>query len=169
MFKWVGDGEMVSRLDWQERKDPEEQSWKGIVNDIANEVASLKMLTSLCFYFPTVDSLTTFIASWNDIIPVGIGEVLQQATAFELIGHCNVQSLSDFGMTNMKSLEVCVIEECNDMRSIVDGCNNVVGSVFPRGVGDGMERRRPVGNGDVVIWGGRTGRRNGVAITMDGS
>ncbi|XP_057497685.1 disease resistance protein RPS2-like [Actinidia eriantha] len=145
--------------------DPREQSWHGIVKDIAKEVASLKILSTLQFYFPDVDSLATFIRSWSGktltsfkvlvgyhgvdheyglnrsvcseerllrycageegIIPHEIGEVLKQATTFELIGHRNAQSLSSFGMANMKSLEVCVIEECHQMGSIVDG------TVFP--------------------------------------
>ncbi|PSS24004.1 Disease resistance protein [Actinidia chinensis var. chinensis] len=141
--------------------DHREQSWQGIVKDIAKEVASLKILSTLQFYFPGVDSLATFIESWSgktltsfkvlvgyheadheyglnrsvcseerllrycagkeDIIPHEIGEVLKQATTFELIGHRNVQSLSDFGMANMKSLEVCVIEKCHQLNCIWRG------------------------------------------------
>ncbi|KAL7243134.1 hypothetical protein ACSBR1_015535 [Camellia fascicularis] len=146
---------------------PTEQTWSGIVNDIAEEVASLKVLTTLCFHFPDVKNLATFITSWSgktftsykllvgnhetnkddssvdsaerllrysagQNIPGEIKTVLNQATAFELIGHENVLSLSDFDMENMKSLKVCVIEECEKMESIVIvDSNRVVGTAFP--------------------------------------
>ncbi|CAL5411731.1 unnamed protein product [Camellia sinensis] len=147
---------------------PMEQTWRSIVNDIAKEVASLEVLTTLCFHFPDVESLKTFIKLWsgktftsykllvgyhgtnNDDglncsvdsterllrysagqnIPDEIRTVLKQATTFELIGHKSVPSLSDFDMENMKSLKVCVIEECENMESIVDS-NKVVGTAFP--------------------------------------
>ncbi|KAL7243143.1 hypothetical protein ACSBR1_015544 [Camellia fascicularis] len=146
---------------------PMEQTWRSIVDDIAKEVASLEVLTTLCFHFPDVESLATFITSWsgktftsykllvgyhgtnNDDglnssvdstkrllrysagqnIPEEIRTVLKEATAFELIGHKSVPSLSDFGMENMESLKVCAIEECENMKSIVDN-NKVVGTAF---------------------------------------
>ncbi|GAB4859122.1 hypothetical protein Ancab_010587 [Ancistrocladus abbreviatus] len=148
--------------------DPKESSWNDIAIGVAAEMAKLTSLTTLSFYFPTVECLEAFTGGsnpWNKRIDdvhncfrsfkiiVGfyetnhrhdiditrlsaprhlrycaggdtlqlqvIREVLKQACAFELIGHQNVTSLSDFGMDEMKCLEVCTIQECHEMRRIV--------------------------------------------------
>lgn len=61
--------------------------------------------------------------------PQEITYLLKQASAFELIGHHSVKSLSDFGMENMVSLEFCLIAICNEMTNIVDGARG--NKVFP--------------------------------------
>lgn len=52
-----------------------------------------------------------------------VGEVLRQASSFELAGHCGVRSLSDFDLENTGTLKVCVVECCNNMLSVVDVSN----------------------------------------------
>ncbi|WRX22080.1 NB-ARC - like 10 [Theobroma cacao] len=46
--------------------------------------------------------------------------VLKQAKAFELIGHQTASSLSVFPADKLQGLEACIIEECNEMESIID-------------------------------------------------
>ncbi|KAA8535587.1 hypothetical protein F0562_030590 [Nyssa sinensis] len=67
--------------------------------------------------------------SAGDSTPAAIGEVLKQSCVFELIGHQTVENLSDFGIDEMKGVEVCIIEECNKMRRILAG--NITVQVFP--------------------------------------
>lgn len=63
--------------------------------------------------------------------PSEIKTVLQQTSAFELIGHNNVQSLAEFGVEYLRYLEVCVIETCNKMESVIDCYPGIDGQVFP--------------------------------------
>lgn len=58
--------------------------------------------------------------SAGDEFPDAISQVLKQAKAFELIGHQTATSLSDFHADNLQGLEACIIEECNEMESIID-------------------------------------------------
>ena len=53
-------------------------------------------------------------------IPIEIKGVLQHATAFFLDCHLNVTSLSEFGIENMQNLKCCVLQECNEIETIVD-------------------------------------------------
>ena len=53
-------------------------------------------------------------------IPTEIKEVLQHATAFFLYRHLDATSLSKFGIENMKNLKYCVLQERNEIESIVD-------------------------------------------------
>ncbi|KAK6279525.1 hypothetical protein POUND7_019792 [Theobroma cacao] len=52
--------------------------------------------------------------------PDAIFQVLKQAKAFELIGHQTASSLSVFPADKLQGLEACIIEECNEMESIID-------------------------------------------------
>ncbi|XP_059596936.1 disease resistance protein At4g27190 [Vitis vinifera] len=54
-------------------------------------------------------------------IPVEIKEVLQHATALFLDRHLTLTKLSEFGIENMKKLEVCVLGECKEIQTLVDG------------------------------------------------
>ncbi|KAK4403510.1 hypothetical protein Sango_0719600 [Sesamum angolense] len=49
-----------------------------------------------------------------------VKEVLKQASAFELVGHSVVESLSEFDLENTGALKVCVVECCNKLLNIVD-------------------------------------------------
>lgn len=54
-------------------------------------------------------------------LPPVISEVLKESDVVELIGHKNFSSLSEFGMENMKNLQGCWLEDCEDIECIVDG------------------------------------------------
>ncbi|XP_022761536.1 disease resistance protein At4g27190-like [Durio zibethinus] len=58
--------------------------------------------------------------SEGDGFPDSISQVLRQAKAFELIGHQTATSLSVFRSDYLQGLEACIIEECNEMESIID-------------------------------------------------
>ncbi|XVF29561.1 hypothetical protein REPUB_Repub15cG0131900 [Reevesia pubescens] len=136
--------------------------------EIAHEISELEELTTLCFFFPEMESFKAFIQnskSWKgndrlsagnsfrsfniivgcrrnssasdfrvfecsaekhlrfsagDEFPDAISQVLKQAKAFELIGHQTATSLSVFHADNLQGLEACIIEECNEMESIID-------------------------------------------------
>ncbi|KAK4425116.1 putative disease resistance protein [Sesamum alatum] len=49
-----------------------------------------------------------------------VKEVLKQASAFELVGHSSVESLSEFDLETTGALKVCVVECCNKLLNIVD-------------------------------------------------
>lgn len=59
--------------------------------------------------------------------PDAVLKILEQACAFELIGHRNAAYLSDFGADKLGGLEACMIEDCSEMVSIIDG--NLTGGV----------------------------------------
>ncbi|RVW62684.1 putative disease resistance protein [Vitis vinifera] len=54
-------------------------------------------------------------------VPVEIKEALQHATALILDRHISLTKLSEFGIGNIKNLEFCVLGECSQIESIVDG------------------------------------------------
>ena len=54
-------------------------------------------------------------------VPVEIKEVLRHATALVLDRHLTLTNLSEFGIGNIKNLEFCVLGECSQIESIVDG------------------------------------------------
>ncbi|GMH19770.1 hypothetical protein Nepgr_021611 [Nepenthes gracilis] len=148
------------------RVDPKESWWSHIAAGIAVEVAKLNRLSTLSFYFPSMECLEAFsrnsvpwkkftngandkFRSFEILIgpydtnylreidtsrpsaprhlrycagedpPEAIREVLRHACVFELIGHHNIESLSDFGIDEMKCLEVCVVQECKKMTKII--------------------------------------------------
>ena len=50
-----------------------------------------------------------------------IAEVLMVTYAFWLINHKGVSTLSDFGIHNVANMLVCLVEGCNETRSIICG------------------------------------------------
>ena len=54
-------------------------------------------------------------------VPVEIKEVLRHSTALILDRHSTLTKLSDFGIGNINNLEFCVLGECSQIESIVDG------------------------------------------------
>ncbi|TXG72720.1 hypothetical protein EZV62_001299 [Acer yangbiense] len=69
--------------------------------------------------------------SAGDGFPDAILKMLEEACAFELIGHRTAANLSDFGADKLGGLEACIIEECNKMISIIDG-NHTGDAAFQR-------------------------------------
>ena len=57
----------------------------------------------------------------GDDIPWEIKYALHYATAFFLDRHLSIAKLSDLGIVNMANLELCILKECNKMKTIVDG------------------------------------------------
>ncbi|KAI8027377.1 Disease resistance protein [Camellia lanceoleosa] len=54
-------------------------------------------------------------------IPTEITEVLNHAKCFFLDRHWTVKMLSDFGNENMVNLIFCLLVECNELQTIIDG------------------------------------------------
>lgn len=54
-------------------------------------------------------------------IPNEVKEVLKRATAFYLDHQSRMRSLTEFGIQNIGQLKLCIISECSDMETIVDG------------------------------------------------
>ncbi|KAK1575862.1 hypothetical protein Q3G72_008973 [Acer saccharum] len=69
--------------------------------------------------------------SAGDGFPDAILKMLKEACAFELIGHRTAANLSGFGADKLGGLEACIIEECNEMISIIDG-NHAGDAAFTR-------------------------------------
>ncbi|KAK7821277.1 disease resistance protein [Quercus suber] len=95
--------------------DFKNQSWNQIVDRVAEEVASLKALTT--------ERHLRFSAGEEDI-PLALSKVLNKALSFELIGHHCAKNLSVFGTKYLKEVEACTVEECNEIESIIDGTIN---------------------------------------------
>ncbi|BAT73544.1 hypothetical protein LR48_Vigan01g036400 [Vigna angularis] len=56
-------------------------------------------------------------------VPNGVKMNLGRFKAFYLDRHMTVKSLSDFNLNNVSRLKVCILAECNEMETIVDGDN----------------------------------------------
>ncbi|GKV32109.1 hypothetical protein SLEP1_g40738 [Rubroshorea leprosula] len=54
-------------------------------------------------------------------IPREMKSVLKSTTAFYLDCHATARSLSDFGIENMQQLEFCLLAECNEIQTIING------------------------------------------------
>ncbi|KAK0607330.1 hypothetical protein LWI29_013421 [Acer saccharum] len=50
-----------------------------------------------------------------------VRKVLARSTAFYLDHHLTICSLSDFGVSNINGLKLCIISECPKMETVVDG------------------------------------------------
>lgn len=61
------------------------------------------------------------IFSDGEGFPDAVLKILEQACSFELIGHRSAANLSDFGADKLEGLEACIIEDCNEMISVIDG------------------------------------------------
>ncbi|XVF29559.1 hypothetical protein REPUB_Repub15cG0131700 [Reevesia pubescens] len=65
--------------------------------------------------------------SAGDAFPETVSNVLKQANSFELIGHKTAGNLIDVNLTDglsahtLQELEVCIVKECKEMQSIVNG------------------------------------------------
>lgn len=57
-------------------------------------------------------------------IPNGVKINLGRFKALYLDRHMTMKSLSDFNLRNVRGLEVCILAECNEMETIVDGSNS---------------------------------------------
>ena len=53
-------------------------------------------------------------------IPIEIKEVLQHPTTFFSDRHLYATSLSEFGIENIKNLKCCILQECNEIETIVN-------------------------------------------------
>ncbi|KAI8026809.1 Disease resistance protein [Camellia lanceoleosa] len=53
--------------------------------------------------------------------PSGITEALQHASVFFLDRHYTAKTLSEFGNENMVQLKFCLLVECNEFQTIIDG------------------------------------------------
>ncbi|KAL0456537.1 UNVERIFIED_CONTAM: hypothetical protein Slati_0992900 [Sesamum latifolium] len=53
-------------------------------------------------------------------VPQVIEDVLIHVTAFYLDHHSKIQSLSEFGISNFKALQLCVLRECPNLKMILD-------------------------------------------------
>ncbi|XP_057465583.1 probable disease resistance protein At5g43740 [Actinidia eriantha] len=53
--------------------------------------------------------------------PTEITEALNHASIFVLDRHSSVETLSQFGNENMVKLEFCLLVECNELRTVIDG------------------------------------------------
>ncbi|PSS02917.1 Disease resistance protein [Actinidia chinensis var. chinensis] len=53
--------------------------------------------------------------------PTEITEALNHASIFFLDRHSSVEMLSQFGNENMVKLEFCLLVECNELRTVIDG------------------------------------------------
>ncbi|KAI8028294.1 Disease resistance protein [Camellia lanceoleosa] len=53
--------------------------------------------------------------------PIGITESLQHASVFFLDRHYTAKTLSEFGNENMVQLKFCLLVECNEFQTIIDG------------------------------------------------
>ncbi|GFY88595.1 hypothetical protein Acr_06g0005350 [Actinidia rufa] len=54
-------------------------------------------------------------------VPLGITEALKHASVFFLDRHWTVKALSEFKHENMVKLECCLLVECNELQTIIDG------------------------------------------------
>ncbi|KAI3448870.1 hypothetical protein Pfo_005535 [Paulownia fortunei] len=82
---------------------------KRIISRVPNKVESLYDQQDQCFRFVNADK-----------VPQVIKTVLVHVTAFYLDHHLQVQSLSDFGISNFKALKFCVVRECPKVQAIIN-------------------------------------------------
>ncbi|KAJ0035490.1 hypothetical protein Pint_26075 [Pistacia integerrima] len=64
--------------------------------------------------------------------PVEVLKMLKQACVFELNGHRGAANLSSFSSENLEGLETCIIEDCREMTSIIDGNSRGGGTAYQR-------------------------------------
>ncbi|KAL0413894.1 UNVERIFIED_CONTAM: putative disease resistance protein [Sesamum radiatum] len=82
---------------------------KRIVSRVPDEVESAFDQGGQCLRFVN-----------GDRVPQMIEDVLMHVRAFYLDHHSNVQSLSEFGISNFKALQLCVLRECPNLKMILD-------------------------------------------------
>ncbi|KAK8604078.1 hypothetical protein V6N13_096541 [Hibiscus sabdariffa] len=69
--------------------------------------------------FRNWDKCFKFVNGEN--IPIEIKGVLKYSTSFFLDHHATTVNLSEFGIKNMKGLKFCLLAECNEMETVIDG------------------------------------------------
>jgi len=57
-------------------------------------------------------------------VPNGVNMNLGRFKALYLDRHMTIKSLLDFNLSNIRGLKVCILAECNEMETIVDGGNS---------------------------------------------
>ncbi|KAK4425117.1 hypothetical protein Salat_1705600 [Sesamum alatum] len=92
---------------------------KRIVSRVPDEVDSTFDQGSQCLRFVNGDHVHQVIE-----------EVLMHVTAFYLDHHSKIQSLSEFGISNFKALQFCVLRECPNVKVILD--DKATDGQFPR-------------------------------------
>lgn len=53
-------------------------------------------------------------------MPTEIKKTLKRTSAFFLDRHWTVRKLSEFGNANMINLKLCLLVECNELKTIID-------------------------------------------------
>ncbi|KDP42475.1 hypothetical protein JCGZ_00272 [Jatropha curcas] len=114
--------------------DPENRWWNEIVKTIAIEVDALTKLThmscSIASYHPTQYKVLDYLEYENcrclkyavdEGMDFMIPELVAEVNIFELIGHKEALTLSEFGINNFNNLRSCLIESCNEMITVING------------------------------------------------
>ncbi|KAK8657752.1 hypothetical protein V6N13_035975 [Hibiscus sabdariffa] len=69
--------------------------------------------------FRNWDKCLKFVNGEN--VPIEIKGVLKYSTSFFLDRHATTVNMSEFGIKNMKGLKFCLLAECNEMETLIDG------------------------------------------------
>ena len=80
-----------------------------------------RMPHEVAIKFEQQERCLKYVNGAGDGVPVEIKEVLRHTTALILDRHLTLTKLSEFGIGNIKNLEFCVLGECSQIESIVDG------------------------------------------------
>ncbi|KAL6329108.1 hypothetical protein AAG906_007654 [Vitis piasezkii] len=115
-------GQQSTLLLWEDDDIKQSPVWKKnscMTFQFANghpDSTSPQILESFCYAsnngLKLVDS--------NGVNPIML-KLLMKTYAFGLINHKGVSRLSDFGMKNMDKMLVCLIEGCNEIKTIING------------------------------------------------
>lgn len=142
------------------------QGWIGVAERVAIEMAKLAHLNTLCFNFPNVSSLNTFVThsmalnnkqtrwsantfrsfkisvgshvaprflepefsaetwlrySTNEEFSSHCHEILEQASAFEIVGGYDGLNSLTSSQFDSHPVKICVVESCKDLTNIMDG------------------------------------------------
>ncbi|XP_028762818.1 disease resistance protein At4g27190-like [Neltuma alba] len=65
-------------------------------------------------------------------VPYEITSVVRHSKALFLDRHMTIKDLSKFGMTSIEQLQVCILAECKEMQTIVDGRCSSSKDILPR-------------------------------------
>ncbi|KAF2320149.1 hypothetical protein GH714_024439 [Hevea brasiliensis] len=133
------------------------QWWNHAMKNITREVATLTKLTSLLFCFYDEESFKTFLdnSKWwqnpNFTLQICVGQhdsirrlksenaeykdnaiisslvVVITNDTYELIGHKEAWSISNFGIENINELKCCIIEGCKEIRTVIDATETMEG------------------------------------------
>ncbi|KAJ9687659.1 hypothetical protein PVL29_016230 [Vitis rotundifolia] len=87
---------------------------------------SPQILESICYASNNILKLVNS----NGVNPIML-KLPREPCAFRLINHKGASRLSDFGMENMDKMLVCLIEGCNEIKTIING-NGITQGVLKR-------------------------------------